>query len=433
MTEESKEKNLPAVKEKVDLTSGIVPKDFDELNRFAELVNRAGLSPKSFDTVAKVAIGMLTNMELGRPIITGLQDLAIINGRCGIYGDASLAMVTASGLMDNGYPVEVETGTPFEDDWTFTFKIKRKGGPERIGKWTWAESKRAGFDNPMQRDGKPDRFSPWRRFTRRMMQWKARNYIMRDVFGDVLKGMKTVEDLHDLDGVVELQETKSGTFEKSESKKDLEAKILEDITAIEKQVRDSGAAVSNAVKSLVVKDPEKSERILEAKNDEPDHVDKVENIKNWKWLKTPGFERFVASHKDEIKAAPTHIKVFMRQKWVDGCKLDPDIWDGIFGGETDAKNDTESAEIENMKTSQSDSMEGMAEDKNSQSGSTVEVSVSEMPEWTKLIELQKKYPEIYQEKIGQGVFKTIEDVGEAIAIIEEAVADIEFDMGGSLQ
>jgi len=229
MTEDQKKfDNPPAIvpTKPVDLTHGIRPGDFDELNRFATLVHRAHLSPQSFDTPEKIAIGILTNMELGRPIITGLQDLAIINGKCGIYGDASMAMVTASGLMDLGYPKETETGTPYEDSWTFTFTVKRKGGVEHTGRWTWVESKRAGFDNPQLKRGGNDNFSPWRRFTRRMMQWKARNYVMRDVFGDVLKGMKTVEDLHDMDGVIDLAPSGPGSFAPEPTTEDLAAKIL---------------------------------------------------------------------------------------------------------------------------------------------------------------------------------------------------------------
>ncbi len=190
------EEKLPEVADvktkELMLTGGILPKDLDELTRYASLVQKSKLAPKGFDTLEKVAIGILTNMELGRPIITGLQDLAIINGRCGIYGDASLAMVTASGLMDKDYPISEETGTPYTDDWTFKYTVKRIGRPEETGTWTWLDSKRAGFDAPKTKDGRDDKWSPWTRFTRRMMQWKSRNFVMRDNFGDVLKGMNLI-------------------------------------------------------------------------------------------------------------------------------------------------------------------------------------------------------------------------------------------------
>jgi hypothetical protein len=193
----------------IELRQGVLPKDYEDVMRFAGLVHSSGLAPKGFDTAPKVAVGILTNLELKRPIITGLQDLAIINGRCGIYGNAALAMVTASGLMENDYPKQTEAGTPFQDDWTFTFTVKRKNHPEVTGIWTWAESKRAGFDDPKTKDGKDDIWTPWKRFTRRMMQWKARTFVLRDEFGDILQGMNIAEDLHD---VIDLEQTTPQTF-----------------------------------------------------------------------------------------------------------------------------------------------------------------------------------------------------------------------------
>jgi hypothetical protein len=195
----------------IELRQGVLPKDYEDVLRFAGLVHSAGLAPKGFDTAPRVAYGILMNLELKRPIITGLQDLAIINGRCGIYGNAALAMVTASGLMEDGFPKETETGTPFQDDWKFTFTVKRKGRPEKTGIWTWAESKRAGFDDPKTKDGKPDIWTPWVRFTRRMMQWKARTFVLRDEFGDILRGMNIAEDLHD---VIDLDQTAPQTFQR---------------------------------------------------------------------------------------------------------------------------------------------------------------------------------------------------------------------------
>lgn len=421
MTENKKE-NLPVVKEKVDLTAGIVPKDFEELNRFAQLVHRAGLSPKSFDSVEKIAIGILTNMELDRPVITGLQDLAIINGRCGIYGDASMAMITASGLMDAGYPIEEEIGKPFTDDWEFIFKVKRKGGPERTGRWSWLDAKRAGFDDPKQRDGKSDPYSPWRRFPRRMMQWKSRNYILRDVFGDVLRGMKTVEDLHDLDGIVELQETKSGEYKAIDKKpekqeiEDLSDRILEEKPE-KAEIEKKDAADIKEIKT-------------------PDTRNNVLNKAKWNRLHNENFYRFVINHKDEIVAAPDDVKEDLRAKW--GRLFQDDSWKKLFELEEKPKTeqqqtpeiDEKAPEIKNTETSHNVGMSDMAEVEIVKSGANGSVDIMESMEWSLLSDLQRKYPDIYKKKIGQGVFKTIEDVEEATKIMNEAIAEQEFTNGG---
>ncbi len=317
----------PDMESKVSLIGGIRPKDFADLTRFAQLVQKSHLAPKGFDSVEKVAIGILTNMELGRPIITGLQDLAIINGRCGIYGDASLAMVTASRLMDEGYPLESETGTPYQDSWTFIFKVKRIGQQERVGTWTWIDSKRAGFDKPLMRDGKPDTFSPWTRFTRRMMQWKARNYVLRDTFGDVLKGMKTVEDLHDLDPIP-LEKQSDGTYKTQEleppdtSKFDalLAQKVVPDDLSMPNFLTVTATAHNTTIEKLKAEAGEDFDRFWKAFEKwqakqkpagpkPPEAMNWWDNEKHWKFKRDAEVLKKVwEEHQDEFLAADPEMQ-----------------------------------------------------------------------------------------------------------------------------
>jgi hypothetical protein len=42
-----------------------------------------------------------------------------------------------------------------------------------------------------------------------MMQWKARNFVLRDEFGDILRGMKTVEEAYDL---VDMDQSPNGAW-----------------------------------------------------------------------------------------------------------------------------------------------------------------------------------------------------------------------------
>jgi hypothetical protein len=181
----------------ISLSGGLRPASLDQLVFIAKLYQDSGLAPSSFKTWQQIAVAMSMCMEVGRPVATGLQDMAVINGRVGIYGDAALAIIRGSGLLE--YIKEEETGEPFTDKWTFTCKVKRKGEDERIGKWTWAQSIRAGFDNPQKREGGTATTSPWLRFTEQMMKFKARNFVLRDTFGDILKGIRTKEELLDIE------------------------------------------------------------------------------------------------------------------------------------------------------------------------------------------------------------------------------------------
>ncbi|EFK10204.1 conserved domain protein [delta proteobacterium NaphS2] len=193
----------------IDMSHGVGIANYDEAMQMAALVHHSGLAPKSLDTVQKVAVGMLMAVEVGLPIITGLQNIAVINGKAGVWGDAVLSLVRNSGQMEPGYPKEREEGTPFTDGWTFYCTVKRRGSHEVTGSFSWAEAKKAGFDNPQLRNGGKDVYSPWTRFPRRMMQWKARQWVYRDEFGDVLRGMRMAEELHD---VVDLEPSETGGY-----------------------------------------------------------------------------------------------------------------------------------------------------------------------------------------------------------------------------
>lgn len=203
MNEQNTEKGLvkqePRKPINVDLSGGIMPQNYDELMQFSALYKNSGLAPKSLETVEKLAIAMAMCLEVGRPIMTGLQDMAVINGTVTIYGDAALALVRSSGLLESFN--EYSEGTPFNDDWIFYCKLKRVGFDEAVGSWSWLESKRAGHD-------KLQAPSPWAKFTRRMMIFKARNWVLRDQFGDVLKGMRMAEDASDAIDLVNV----NGTF-----------------------------------------------------------------------------------------------------------------------------------------------------------------------------------------------------------------------------
>lgn len=237
-TNKQEHETLPA-RINISFDKGIVVRDLEEVVRLSNVVHHSQLAPKDFDTPQKIAIGLMMNLELGRPLITGLQDLAVINGRCGIYGNTALAMITASGLMDEGYPKEEETGTPYQDDWTFTFTVKRKGRPESIGIFTWADAKRAGLDDPRTRDGKEDKWSPWRKWTRRMMQWKARNFVLRDNFGDVLKGLNIAEDLYD---TVSLEPQPDGSFAIEQKTMDKAESLKEKLAAAREKIEEEPEA-----------------------------------------------------------------------------------------------------------------------------------------------------------------------------------------------
>ena len=99
LTEElAKKETAVAPRERININfeKGIIPKNYNELLQFSALLHKSGLVPKSLDTLEKVAIAAMMCVELGRPIASGIQDIAVINGKAGIFGDAALAIIRSS-------------------------------------------------------------------------------------------------------------------------------------------------------------------------------------------------------------------------------------------------------------------------------------------------------------------------------------------------
>jgi hypothetical protein len=116
-----------------------------------------------------------------------LQNTAVINGRPAIYGDAALALVRASGLLDSY--VEEEVGEPGKDTHGYKITVTRKGSAASSETFTVADAKQAKLWG---------KSGPWTDYPRRMLKFRARGFILRDQFGDVLKGLRTVEEARDI-------------------------------------------------------------------------------------------------------------------------------------------------------------------------------------------------------------------------------------------
>jgi hypothetical protein len=75
--------------------------------RFANYVLAAGFAPKGMDKPEAVLVAIQLGAEIGMSPMASLQNVAVINGRPGIFGDAALGIVRSSGLME-GYSQRLE-------------------------------------------------------------------------------------------------------------------------------------------------------------------------------------------------------------------------------------------------------------------------------------------------------------------------------------
>jgi hypothetical protein len=161
---------------------GITPANLGEAMEMAKIMAQSSIVPKDYQgNPGNVLVAIQWGAEIGLPPLQAMQNIAVINGRPSIWGDAALAIVRSSGSLE--YIRETQTATEA------TCTIKRVGEPEEVRTFSVEDSKRAGLSGKQ---------GPWTQYPRRMMQMRARSWAIRDVFPDVLRGCHIAEEAQDM-------------------------------------------------------------------------------------------------------------------------------------------------------------------------------------------------------------------------------------------
>jgi ribosomal protein L37AE/L43A len=174
--------------------ASFAPQTFSEAMEFAKLVAVSDLAPKDYkDKPGNVLIAMQMGAELGLSPISALQNIAVINGRGALYGDAMLAVVQSH----PAYEWHKEWIEGEGDSRVAYFQIKRKGQDAHTASFSVANAKAAKLW--MKKGGtNGDKDTPWVTYPERMLLWRARGFGLRDKFADALKGIISAEEAMDI-------------------------------------------------------------------------------------------------------------------------------------------------------------------------------------------------------------------------------------------
>lgn len=163
---------------------GVELNNIDAAFRFARCYRQSGLAPKSFTNDQQLVIAWAKGAELGLSPLQATDGMSIINNRVGIMGDLALAMVEASGLLEDKKVSYTGEGPTLECQ----LMLKRKGREEKFYTYSVKEAKEANIY---------DRNPTWKGYPKRMTYYRALGFGLRDEFAEILKGVKTVEELQD--------------------------------------------------------------------------------------------------------------------------------------------------------------------------------------------------------------------------------------------
>jgi hypothetical protein len=165
---------------------GIELESFESLYRFAQCIAASPFAPKGMEAPEAIVVAIQLGMELGLSPMAALQNVAVVNGRPSIYGDAALALVRASGKCES----YTQSISGEGDARTASVTSKRTGEQALTHTFSVAEAKKAGLWG---------KAGPWTQYPERMLLFRARGFNLRDNFGDVLKGLATKEEADDID------------------------------------------------------------------------------------------------------------------------------------------------------------------------------------------------------------------------------------------
>ena len=193
----SRPEDMPAITDQSNkpATFSLAPTTLQEAWEYAEILSRTDMVPKDFrNNPGNVLVAIQMGAELGLPPTQALQNIAVINGRPALWGDAVLALV--KGKPDFEYIDEIEDGD------VAICKIKRAGQPEVVRTFSQEDAKKASLAGKQ---------GPWTQYPRRMRQMRARSWAVRDCYPDALKGIAVREEAQD---IPERNITPASTYEK---------------------------------------------------------------------------------------------------------------------------------------------------------------------------------------------------------------------------
>ena len=165
------------------------PTNLGEAMEFAKQISGSSMVPKQYQgNPTNTLIAMQWGYEIGLAPMQALQNIAVINGKPSIYGDALLALVRKDPrCMGIDEKIEGEN-----ENMKAICILKRKhidGSIEMIDReFSVLMAKRAGLWGKQ---------GPWSQYPERMLQMRARGNCLRDAFPDVIKGIITKEEADD--------------------------------------------------------------------------------------------------------------------------------------------------------------------------------------------------------------------------------------------
>lgn len=180
---------------------------------FAQMMADSKMLPPNTSPV-QAAIAIIAGAGLKLPPFQSVQNIAVINNRPSIWGDAVVAIAQASGLVEDE---KTEWFTANGKRVACKYSIKRKGVKTPYeGEFSLAMAQAAGLLGR----------GTWKGYTQRMLFNRARAFALRNGFADFLMGLSIREEVEDY-----AEETpQASTYVRKEDPDELAKSLLAEAT-----------------------------------------------------------------------------------------------------------------------------------------------------------------------------------------------------------
>ncbi len=163
------------------------PTTLGEAMEYASMIASSCFCPASMKgKPGDVIIAIQMGSEVGLSPLQALQNIAVINGKPCLWGDAALAVVISSPQYVSHR--EWFEGSLEEGNLTAFCGMTRKGSEEHVVPFSTGDAKAAGLWT---------KSGVWQTYKARMLQMRARAFCMRDKFADALRGLNVREEVED--------------------------------------------------------------------------------------------------------------------------------------------------------------------------------------------------------------------------------------------
>ena len=168
--------------------STLAPKSIGEAIDFSKMISSSGMVPAAYKGKPQdILVAIQWGYEVGLQPMQALQNIAVINGKPSVYGDAAIALVKADPRC-RGVKETIEG----EGEKMVARCVVRRAYGDEI------EETEATFSvDDAKRAKLWGKQGPWSQYPKRMLAMRARGFAIRGAFPDAMKGMITAEEAQD--------------------------------------------------------------------------------------------------------------------------------------------------------------------------------------------------------------------------------------------